>query len=121
MCFIIILSTNKSTNAHGYHPLTGELPQTQLRDGTIYRSKKADIFIKSLWNEFLCDFPNMPLYLHGDNGFASADLYEILEDKSCRYSIRLKKNANLYELAGNDNQRLYRATKFNQIDYVTTV
>ena len=91
--------------AHGYHPLlcydglTGDLLKAQLRDGTMYCGKEADIFMKSLLDEFLCDFPDMPLYFRGDSGFASPGLYEVLEDKNCKYAIRLKENAKLRELA----------------------
>lgn len=114
---------NYHYQAHGYHPLlcydglTGDLLKAKLRDGTMYCSKEADIFMKSLLDEFLCDFPDMPLYLRGDSGFASPDLYEVLEDKNCRYAIRLKENAKLREFAGDESQALYRATKFNQVDY----
>lgn len=59
----------------------------------------------------------MPLYLRGDSGFASPGLYEVLEDKDCKYAIRLKENAKLRELAEEEDQALYRATKFNQVDY----
>ena len=114
---------NYHYQAHGYHPLlcydglTGDLLKVELRDGTMYCSKEADIFMKSLLDEFICDFPNMPLYLRGDSGFASPDLYEVLEDKNCKYAIRLKENAKLRELAEDENQALYRATKYNQVDY----
>ena len=110
-------------DAYGNHPLlcydglTGDLLKAELRDGTMYCSKEADIFMKSLLDEFICDFPDMPLYLRGDSGFASPDLYEVLEDKNCKYAIRLKENAKLRELAEDENQALYRATKFNQVDY----
>ena len=109
--------------AHGYHPLlcydglTGDLLKAELRDGTMYRGKEADLFMKSLLEEFADDFPDMPLYLRGDSGFASPDLYEVLEDKNCKYAIRLKENARLRELAEEENQALYRATRSNQVDY----
>ena len=106
---------NYHYQAHGYHPLlcydglTGDLLKAQLRDGTMYCSKEADIFLKSLLDEFLCDFPDMPLFLRGDSGFASPDLYEVLEDKNCKYAIRLKENAKLRELA----EVLYQAGSWN--------
>jgi hypothetical protein len=109
--------------AHGYHSLlcydglTGDLLKAELRDGTMYCSKEADLFMKSLLDEFAADYPDMQLYLRGDSGFASPDLYEVLESKNCKYAIRLKENAKLRELAEEENQALYRATKFNQIDY----
>ncbi len=114
---------NYHYQAHGYHPLlcydglTGDLLKAELRDGTKYCSKDADSFMKSLLDEFTCDFPDLPLYLRGDSGFASPDLYEVLEDTDCKYAIRLKENAKLRELAGEENRALYRATKFNQVDY----
>ena len=114
---------NYHYQAHGYHPLlcydglTGDLLKAELRDGTMYCGKEADIFMKALLDEFISDFPDMPLFLRGDSGFASPDLYEVLEDKHCKYAIRLKENAKLCELAEDENQALYRATKFNQVDY----
>lgn len=114
---------NYHYHAHGYHPLlcydglTGDLLKAELRDGTQYCSKDADLFMKSLLDEFIEDFPDIPLFLRGDSGFASPDLYEVLEEKGCKYAIRLKKNAKLRELAKMENQALYRATKFDQIDY----
>ncbi len=68
-------------------------------------------------DEFVEDFPNTPLFLRGDSGFASPDLYEVLEDKNCKYAIRLKENVKLRESAEDEDQALYRATKFNQVDY----
>lgn len=109
--------------AHGYHPplcydgLTGDLLKAELRDGAMYCSKGADLFMKSPLDEFISDFPDMPLYLRGDSGFASPDLYGALEDKNCTYAVRLKENAKLRELAEDENQDLYRATKHNQVDY----
>ncbi len=110
--------------AHGYHPLlcydglTGDLLKAELRDGTMYCSKEADGFMQALLDEFIADYPDMPLYLRGDSGFASPDLYEVLESKDCKYAIRLKENAKLRELAEDENQALYHATRFNQVDYV---
>ena len=107
----------------GYHPLlvfdalTGDLLKAELRDGTQYCSKEADVFMESLLEEFREDFPDLPLYLRGDSGFASPDLYEALERKGCKYAIRLKENKALIRLAEEENQALYRATKFNQVDY----
>ena len=114
---------NYHYQAHGYHPLlcydglTGDLLKAELRDGTKYCSKDADSFMKSLLDEFTCDFPDLPLYLRGDSGFASPDLYKVLEDTDCKYAIRLKENAKLRELVGEEDRALYRATKFNQVDY----
>ena len=109
--------------AHGYHPLlcydglTGDLLKAELRDGTMYCGKEADRFMQPLLDEFIADYPDIPLYLRGDSGFAFPGLYEVLESKGCKYAIRLKENAKLRELAGDEDQALYRATKSNQVDY----
>ena len=101
----------------GYHPLfafdglTGDLMKAELRDGAQYCSKGADAFMESLLEEFI------PLYLRGDSGFASPDLYEALEEQDCKYAIRLKENRTLIKLAEEENQALYHATKHNQVDY----
>lgn len=83
---------NYHYQAHGYHPLL-------------------------CYDGLTGDFPGLPLYFRGDSGFASPDLYEVLEDKNCKYAVRLKENAKLRELAEEENQALYRATRFNQVDY----
>lgn len=91
--------------AHGYHPLlcydglTGDLLKAELRDGTMYCSNEADVFMQSLLDEFIADFPDIPRYLRGDSGFASPKLYDVCEEKDCKYAIRLKENAILRKLA----------------------
>lgn len=37
--------------------------------------------------------------------------------ENCKYAIQLKENAKLREFAEEENQALYRSTKFNQVDY----
>ncbi len=107
----------------GYHPLfafdglTGDLMRAELRDGARYCSRGADAFMGSLPEEFREDFPGIPLYLRGDSGFASPELYEVLEEKDCKYAIRLKENRTLVRLAEGEDQALYRATKHNQVDH----
>lgn len=73
--------------------------------------------MKSLLKEFIEDFSDIPLYFRIDSGFASPDLYEVLEDKDCKYAICLKLNSTLIALAENEDKALCRATKFNQVDY----
>jgi len=110
-------------HAHGYHPLlcydglTGDLLKAELRDGTKYCSNGAGAFVRSLLDEYIADFPDIPRYLRGDSGFASPGLYEVCEEKDCKYVIRLKENAVLRKLAETEDQALYRTTKYNQIDY----
>ena len=109
--------------AHGYHPLlcydgiTGDLLKSELREGTQYCSKEAAAFMIPLMQEYRTRYPSMPLYLRGDSGFASPDLYEACEENDCKYAIRLKQNATLIRYAQDAEEALYRATRENQIDY----
>lgn len=59
----------------------------------------------------------MPLYLRGDSGFASPDLYNACEENDCKYAIRLKQNKTLMKYVAEADDALYRATRRNQIDY----
>ena len=114
---------NYHYQAHGYHPLlcydglNGDLLKVELRDGTQYCSRDADRFMIPLMQEYRENYPSMPLYLRGDSGFASPDLYEACEESDCKYAIRLKQNGTLVKLASDADEALYRATKHNQIDY----
>ena len=109
--------------AHGYHPLlcydglTGDLLKAELRDGTQYCSKDADQFMIPLMQEYRTKYPSLPLYLRGDSGFASPNLYEACEENDCKYAIRLKINSTLISLAEDSDNALYRATRENMVDY----
>ena len=46
-----------------------------------------------LMQEYRKEYPSTPLYLRGDSGFASPDLYEACEENDCKYAIRLKQNS----------------------------
>ena len=117
---------NYHYQAHGYHPLlcfdgiTGDLLKTELRDGTRYCSKDADQFMIPLLKEYREKHPSLPLYLRGDSGFASPDLYEACEDNDCKYAIRLKINNTLMTLAEDKADDLRQAVKTNMIDYAAT-
>ena len=114
---------NYHYQAHGYHPLlcfdglTGDLLKTELRIGTQYCSKDAGQFMIPLMSEYRTKYPSMPLYLRGDSGFASPELYEACEEHDCKYAIRLKMNASLRKYAADADDALYRATRYNQVDY----
>lgn len=114
---------NYHYQAHGYHPLlcfdglTGDLLKAELRDGTQYCSKDADQFMIPLMKEYRIKYPSLALYLRGDSGFASPDLYDACEEQDCNYAIRLKDNKKLRAYAADADEALYRATKHNQTDY----
>ena len=97
--------------------LTGDLLKAELRNGTQYCSNDADAFMIPLMKEFRDKYPSMPLYLRGDSGFASPAIYKACEDHSCKYAIRLKENAKLRALAKFEDEALYNATRYNQVDY----
>ena len=117
---------NYHYQAHGYHPLlcfdgiTGDLLKLELRDGTHYCSKDADLFMIPLMQEFRTKHPALPLYLRGYSGFASPELYEACEDNSCRYAIRLKMNKTLITFAEDKAEALRKATICNMVDYAVT-
>ena len=117
---------NYHYQAHGYHPLlcfdgiTGDLLKVELRDGTHYCSKDADQFMIPLMQEFRTKHPSLPLYLRGDSGFASPELYEACEENDCRYAIRLKLNKTLIALAEDEAKALRKATMRNMVDYAVT-
>ena len=117
---------NYHYQAHGYHPLlcydgiTGDLLKVELRDGTQYCSKEADEFMIPLLQEYRSKYPSLPLYLRGDSGFATPELYEACEENDCKYAIRLKQNKTLVSLASDKAKELQEATKFNTTDYAVT-
>jgi hypothetical protein len=112
--------------AHGYHPLlcfegiTGDLLKVELRDGSHYCSKGADDFIIPLLQEYRSKYPDLPLYLRGDSGFAAPELYDACEENDCKYAIRLKQNKTLVSLAADKAEELRKATKNNMTDYAVT-
>lgn len=117
---------NYHYQAHGYHPLlcydgiTGDLLKVELRDGAHYCSKGSDDFMLPLLQEFRTRYPSLPLYLRGDSGFATPELYKTCEDNDCKYAIRLKVNKTLLALAEDSAEELRKATKNNAIDYAVT-
>ena len=88
----------------GYHPTlcydgnTGDLLKAELREGNIYCSTEADKFIDHLLSEYIKEYPEMKLLVHGGSGFVMPDLYKTVENyPTARYIIRLKDNAVLQE------------------------
>jgi len=109
--------------AHGYHPLlcydgmTRDLLRAKLRKGSDYSSKDVCEFMQPIFNEFLNDYPDIPLLLRGDSGFATPDLYEQCETNGASYVIRLKENATLRKLASDIDTELAEITKDNMLNY----
>ena len=91
--------------ANGYHPLlcfdgiTGDLLKIELRPGTQYCCNGAADFMRPLLEEYQEKYPNIALFLRGDSGFATSELYRLCEDNATSYVIRLKENDVLRKLA----------------------
>ena len=98
-----------SYNAHygtvGFHPLvafdglTGDFLKAQLRPGNVYTSNGVVDFIRPLLAHYNETFPETSALVRGDSGFAVPGLYELCEEESVYYIIRLKSNAKLKALA----------------------
>ncbi|KXG77764.1 hypothetical protein AN619_03660 [Thermotalea metallivorans] len=68
-------------------------------------------------NEYQQMYPDITLYLRGDSGFATPDLFEQCETNGVSYAIRLKVNQNLYKLASHASDLLDELTSENKADY----
>lgn len=113
-------------SAHGYHPLlcydglTGDLLKAELRDGTVYSSNGVTEFMQPILDEYLNNYTDTILYLRGDSGFATPDLFKQCESNGVSYAIRLKANKTLYTLASYADDKMAELTKDNLIDYAVT-
>lgn len=109
--------------SHGYHPLvcydgmTGDLLKIQLRDGTAYSCAGVVEFLQPVLDEFAENYPDIPLFLRGDSGFAAPELYKQCEENGTSYAIRLKENRILRELAAAAEEALAEKTRSNMVDY----
>jgi Transposase DDE domain. len=114
---------NYHYQAHGYHPLlcfdgmTGDLLKLELRPGAMYCSNGAAAFMKPLLEEYQKDYPDVALFLRGDSGFATQELYALCETNSTSYAIRLKENAVLRRMASELDSELYDMTSEDAISY----
>ena len=108
---------------HGYHPLvcydgvTGDLLKIELRKGTDYSCTGVVDFLQPLLDEFLTEYPDVPLLLRGDSGFATPVLYKQCETNGTSYAIRLKENKNLRALASDIEDHLYEMTQQDKVSY----
>lgn len=89
----------------GFHPLvafdgiTGNFLKSQLRPGNVYTSNDVVNFIEPVIRHYNDKFPETIPFFRGNSGFAVPSLYELCEQESVYYVIRLKSNANLQRLA----------------------
>ena len=114
---------NGHYHTRGYHPLmcydglTGDLLKGELRKGTDYSCKGVCEFMQPLFDEFQENYPDTALYLRGDSGFATPDLYKQCETNGTSYVIRLKENAVLQALMAELSAELAEKTQENMVDY----
>ena len=114
---------NYHYGAHGYHPLlcfdgmTGDLLKVELRPGTKYCSNGAADFMKPLLEEYQRKYPDISLFLRGDSGFATDELYSLCEMNGTSYAIRLKENDVLRRLAKELDSELYDLTQEDVVSY----
>ena len=111
---------NTHYGADGYHPLlmydgnTGDLIKAELRSGNVYTSRQSVRFVGPLFKKYSKKFKNIPLYFRADSGFAMPGLYNISEEHDIFYTIRLKANSKLYDLAQPFTEKLAKKFKDNQ-------
>ena len=116
-------SFNYHYQDHGYHPLvcydgmTGDLLKVQLRNGNVYSSNGVVEFLQPLLDEFSENCLDIPLFLRGDSGFATPDLYRQCEENGISYAIRLKENRVLRGLIADAEATLTEKTRSNMVDY----
>lgn len=114
---------NYHYQAHGYHPLlcfdgmTGDLLKIELRPGTMYCSNGAAAFMKPLLEEYQTEYPDIALFMRGDSGFATDELYSLCESNGTSYAIRLKENSVLHTLASELDSELYDMTQNDMVSY----
>ena len=114
---------NYHYQANGYHPLlcfdgmTGDLLKMELRPGTQYCCNGAAEFMRPLMEEFQENYPNTALFLRGDSGFATNELYSVCETNGTSYAIRLKENSVLRNLAKELDSELYDLTQEDAVAY----
>ena len=114
---------NYHYQAHGYHRLmcfdgmTGDLLKVELRPGAMYCSNGAAAFMKPLLEEYQTKYPDIALFLRGDSGFATEELYKLCENNGTSYAIRLKVNPVLRRLAHELDSELYDLTRDDIVSY----
>ena len=114
---------NYHYQANGYHPficfdsMTGDLIGTQLRGGSDYCCKNVSDFLEPILNEYLNEYPDTAVFLRGDSGFATDELYSLCESHGTSYAIRLKENGVLRKLASEIESELEDLTAENMVDY----
>lgn len=96
---------NYHYQANGYHPLvcfdamTSDLIAAELRPGSEYCCKDIRGFMEPIFEEYRTEYPEIALFVRGDSGFATDELYSVCEEYDVKYAIRLKESNPLRQKA----------------------
>lgn len=110
--------------ADGYHPLVcfdgtiGDLLKAELKPDAMYCRNGASTFMKPLMEEYLTNYPETALFMRGDAGFATDELYSLRETHGTSYAIRMIVNNVLKKLMSELDSELYNLTQEDTISYV---
>ena len=78
--------------------MTDDFLKAKLRPSNAYTSNGVAPFVQPVIEHYNDMFPGTTPFLRGDSCFAVPALYELCEEESVSYVIRLKANANLKKL-----------------------
>ena len=97
--------------------MTGDLIEIQLRDGTQYSCTRVVDFLQPVLDEYLHDYPEIPILLRGDSDFSTPVLYKQCEENGTSYMIQLKENGILRGKVSYLVDELDEITRSNKVDY----
>lgn len=110
-------------SANGYHPLvafdglTGDFIKAELRSGNVYTSRQVTRFLGPILSRYSKKYSTIDRFVRADSGFATPELYKLIEDNKAFYAIRLKAYKTLYTKAIDITRRMEVACKDNIYDY----
>lgn len=110
-------------SANGYHPLvafdglTGDFIKAELRSGNVYTSRQVTRFLGPILSRYSKKYSTINRFVRADSGFATPELYKLIEANKAFYAIRLKAYKTLYTKAIDITRRMEIACKDNIYDY----
>lgn len=110
-------------SANGYHPLvafdglTGDFLKAELRSGNVYTSRQVTRFLGPLLSRYSKKYSAIDRFVRADSGFATPELYKLIEDNKAFYAIRLKAYKTLYSKAIDITTKMEQSCNGNIYDY----
>ena len=110
-------------SANGYHPLvafdglTGDFLKAELRSGNVYTSRQVTRFLGPMLTRYSNKYPKIDRFVRADSGFATPELYKLIEANKAFYAIRLKAYKTLYAKSTDITSKMDLACKNNIYDY----